>query len=696
MTKQNPTFNLVDFNKVLNGDNHYAFTDMWAKRNRSRNITKRLKSGDFRLSKNDELNMKRLRKLGKTARVKAQEKYLGKAGVASMRKAIADNLRTIYRDNNPIRFNFKQLHNMIRLEDDNEMHRIERIILNRDELANKVKEATDLLKKRGKVKQSKKYLDLDAINGMLRTVKELRMFGVDNETLDNFVEVLDNKLGKKSYITKVRRVPRSTYKNNHQASTNASRECAKEGMGLRGLLYDKGRTVVNWFNKLYGQFNKADVEFAFKNDPRIVGTKKDLVQARNSLIGTINSYLTARKERAFKKKLAAQRGARIAEENATKISKKKELTHEGRVIETVTVEKDLNDYHRIKENLRDRYFEEQDLLKKLTPAQVAQYTSIKDKFVGEEAYEQLLKVVAYNELEKEAEFEFRAKETDAKARIYESVAEARQRFARVDREIKAQEKEQRAQEKEQRREKAYQSYLDNYASKDGRQMTREEFDIVAENCKNRDSFTVFKDEATSATICYTMPRKLEQKINDAAMSVKQKDAYRKKALKQGIFGEAEDHFKKKEEYFTYIKKRPVDGKYMTFDQYTAFKDTVKNAEFQGKMNIANIDGQEGTFEIVYLGNMKLTDGTTLEAELDFAEAAKIRDYAAGKVAEADEDRQKKVHNLAKQYAKLNLRKRLLKKAEEHYIAKKEVEEPLPVLEDWRFVDEGVGNEVYAK
>jgi len=198
---------------------------------------------------------------------------------------------------------------------------------------------------------------------------------------------------------------------------------------------------------------------------------------------------------------------------------------------------------------------------------------------------------------------------------------------------------------------------------------------------------------------YSMPRTLEKKIDEASISVAQKEAHRKKALKKGLFGEAEEHFKRRDAYFDYIKKRPADGKYMTFDQYTTFKNTVKKAEFQEKMNIANIDGQEGIFEITNRAYVTLTDGTTLEAELDFADAAKIRDYAAGRVAQTDADRQEKVHDIAKQYAKLNLRRRLLKKAEEHYIARKEaeqpVEEPVPVLEDWRIVGQGVGSEVYA-
>lgn len=694
MTKQNPRFNLVDFIKVLNGDNHYAFTDMWNKRNRSRNITKRLKKGDFRLSKNDELNMKRLRKLGKVARQKAREKYLGRQGVKSLRKAVADNLRDIYRNNQPVIYNASQLTEVLNgklpFQEEDDYSRFEWNGIVKGEKTVALDKATDVLKK-GHFRAPSKAKDVEQL---VRAAEFMRsQYGVDPEKVEEFKRALDTQL---EGLVRVRRIPKNLYHNNQRAGNEAARQCALESTGLRGLLYEKGKTAVKWFNRLYSQFKKADVELVSKDDPRIKSTKKDMVQARNGLIGTINNYLATRKERAAKRKLAAQRGARIAEENSVKIKKKVDLTHNGRVVETVAVEKDLNDYHRIKENLRDRYFEEQDLLRRLTPAQVEQYAAKKDQFVGEEAYEQLLKVAAYNELQREAEFDLRAKVADTKARLIENVAEARQRFAQVEKDIKAQDK---VREKEQRRARAYQSYLDNYATRDGRQLTREEFDIVADNCKARDKFTVFKDEATGSRILYSMPRTLEKKIDEASISVAQKEAHRKKALKKGLFGEAEEHFKRRDAYFDYIKKRPADGKYMTFDQYTAFKNTVKKAEFQEKMNIANIDGQEGIFEITNRAYVTLTDGTTLEAELDFADAAKIRDYAAGRVAQTDADRQEKVHDIAKQYAKLNLRRRLLKKAEEHYIARKEaeqpVEEPVPVLEDWRIVGQGVGSEVYA-
>lgn len=666
MAKQNPTYNLLDLVKVLNGNNHYSGSDMWRVKNRAKNMANHFENGEVRFSKNDDLNMTRLRKLGRMARERQSEKKdLGKKNVTDLRNAIAKNLKTIYRANRPI-YDASQFYEMLTGVQDNSVDRFEQTMENRQARASRLENAIELLRKGRHNFTQEQAAD---IKKLISAANEMSSFGVDASKVDEFRTVLGGILDKnKIYDPDVRgkKVPRRYYDGLLAAIGIGNRECTKENIGLGGLFseaYEKLRK--NW-NAIY---NTAKVGMPQRIPIiRDMPVKKKLTEAANGIVGRINQYIRDRKEKQLLAREAAQFKQRSQEESKIKIYKQIPIraTSDGRLLDAVSVEKGFTDYFKKKNELRSQRLTEQDLLARLTPKQVEQYAQIKHRFVGSEAYEQLLKAAAYNELRNEANAEVRAKAAAKRDEIKDSLTADILEARWVTAELKKQE-----QEKEKRakqiatRDKALDIYRKHYASENGKQLGMYEMDVITRTCKKvGDGLIAFKDEGRE--IMYVLSGDEKAAIRQRAKEDSTVEAgLRQRALIQGLYREAEDYFAQKDAFNNYLSRNEsASGERLTFDQFRTIRASGKRGIDYQKGTTADGMALEG---LTYKAEMNLADGTgAVSAELSSAEAGKIRVHAFDEMTRQGKEDKAEYEKLVESYAKRALRNKLVKNAEKLY------------------------------
>lgn len=517
------------------------------------------------------------------------------------------------------------------------------------------------------------------------------------------------------------------------------------GMGLwdfkqipRGE-YDRLRRAYNMLNSTIN--DNADVEDGMKRlraqyklwDEKIRDTPANLtavqgLNARDSavskkgILGRVKDMLKRGKSRIAKEKERQRRLANLEVIRRTmpvireRRQREKRLENEGKAriygqFNLRTPEKNYmfigsrnaEDFRDAKEALKaglGREYTAQHLLDQLDEKEINEFAG--KRYQGKERLENLLNLVTKKKLRNDLEQELK----EAKAEVVKEREQKRleQRKARAE------------QLRKEKTDKAYQTYLSKYATEDSRRLTRDEFEEVAQTCMRdpvRGDSAFFRDSRSDATISYALPADTKARIREkAGDNPIRKRAFTGRTLKKGLYREAEKHFKQREAYDRYLSKVAEQGKELDFDNYRALSEGIKyragnlleDFGFAGKGENVQYaprrdrkTGAVGLVDVIDRAEAKLDDRTSLAARLDDSTLRKLRERAVEKVLKNHVGSESALASAAKRYeqmyARSLLKRRLLKKAEEHYAAQKMPEE-VPVSADsegWTTVGSGISN-----
>lgn len=366
--------------------------------------------------------------------------------------------------------------------------------------------------------------------------------------------------------------------------------------------------------------------------------------------------------------------------------------------------RNADDFRDAKEALKaglGKEYTAQHLLDQLDENEINEFA--RKRYQGKERLENLLNLVTKKQLRNDLEQELK--------KAKDEVVQEREQKRLEQRKAKAE------QLRKEKTDKAYQTYLSKYATEDSRRLTRDEFEEIAQTCMRdpvRGDSAFFRDSRSDATISYALPADTKARIREkAGDNPIRKRTFTGRTLKKGLYREAEKHFKQREAYDKYLAKVAGDGRELDFDNYRALSEGIQyragnmleDFGFAGKGGNVQYaprrdrkTGAVGLVDMIDRAKVQLDDRTSLTARLDDSTLRKLRERAVEKVLKNHVGSESALTSAAKKYeqmyARSLLKRRLLKKAEEHYAAQKMPEE-VPVSADsaegWTTVGSGISN-----